>query len=126
MGVRDFVNGIEQVIIDTLAEYQIDAQRRNKAPGVYVNDAKIAALGLRVRRGYSFHGMSLNVDMDLQPFTWINPCGYEGLAVTQMRDLLSNDFLMRTTTPILDHVGTTLCRHFSNQFGFQITESEAS
>jgi lipoyl(octanoyl) transferase len=87
MGVRDFVHRIEQAIIDTLGEWNILAARRDGAPGVYVGDAKVAALGLRVRRGCTFHGLAFNVNMDLEPFHRINPCGYEGLAVTQVLDL---------------------------------------
>ena len=87
IGVRDLVCRIEQAIIDTLADWNIEAVRRAGAPGVYVNDAKIAALGLRVRRGCTFHGLAFNVAMDLEPFRRINPCGYQGLQVTQMVDL---------------------------------------
>ena len=85
--VRELVNRIEQAVIDLLAEHGVVASRRDGAPGVYVGDAKVAALGLRVRNGCCYHGVSLNVDMDLSPFAAINPCGYEGLAVTQLRDL---------------------------------------
>jgi lipoyl(octanoyl) transferase len=87
IGVRDYVCLIEQAIIDTLDEWNIGAQRRDGAPGVYVGDAKIAALGIRVRRGCSFHGLAFNVDMDLEPFRRINPCGYQGLQVTSVLDL---------------------------------------
>lgn len=87
VGVRDYVCGIEQAIIDTLAEWNIVAARRAGAPGVYVGDAKIAALGIRVRRGRTFHGLAFNIAMDLEPFRRINPCGYAGLAVTTMLDL---------------------------------------
>ncbi|WP_300619257.1 lipoyl(octanoyl) transferase LipB [Dokdonella sp.] len=87
IGVRELVNRIEQAIIDTLGEWNIVALRRDGAPGVYVGEAKVAALGLRVRRGCSFHGLAFNVDMDLEPFHRINPCGYEGMAVTQVLDL---------------------------------------
>ena len=85
--VRELVSRIEQAVIDLLAEHGVVATRREGAPGVYVGDAKVAALGLRVRNGCCYHGVSLNVDMDLTPFAAINPCGYEGLAVTQLRDL---------------------------------------
>lgn len=85
--VRELVSRIEQAVIDFLAVHGVVASRRDGAPGVYVGDAKIAALGLRVRNGCCYHGVSLNVDMDLSPFLAINPCGYEGLAVTQLRDL---------------------------------------
>ncbi len=87
IGVREFVNRIEQSIIDTLDVWNIVAVRKEKAPGVYVNGAKIAALGLRVRRGCTFHGLAFNVNMDLEPFRRINPCGFQGLQVTQMMDL---------------------------------------
>ncbi len=87
IGVREFVTCIEQAIIDTLAEWNIVAARKNGAPGVYVADAKVAALGLRVRRGCTFHGLAFNVNMDLEPFHRINPCGFQGLQVTQMLDL---------------------------------------
>ncbi len=88
MGVRDLVTLIEQTLIELLASYDIDACAKRDAPGVYVNDAKIAALGLRVRKGCSFHGLALNVDMDMEPFSRINPCGYEGLEVTQLKELI--------------------------------------
>ena len=86
-GVRELVKRMEQTIIDLLATYGIRAERRDKAPGVYVGEAKIAALGLRIKHGMSYHGLALNVDMDLAPFSYINPCGYEGLAVTQLSAL---------------------------------------
>ena len=85
--VRELVQRIEQAVIDLLAEHGVMATRREGAPGVYVGEAKVAALGLRVRNGCCYHGVSLNVDMDLSPFAAINPCGYEGLVVTQLRDL---------------------------------------
>jgi lipoyl(octanoyl) transferase len=85
--VRELVCAIEQAVIDLLAEHGVSAERRDGAPGVYVGDAKIAALGLRIRNGCSYHGVSLNVDMDLSPFAAINPCGYAGLEVMQTTDL---------------------------------------
>ena len=84
IGVREFVCRIEQALIDTLATWNITAVRRSGAPGVYVDGAKIGALGLRVRHGCTFHGLALNVAMDLEPFSRINPCGYEGLRVTSV------------------------------------------
>ncbi len=87
LGVRELVNRIEQAIIDTLSHWHVLAARRSGAPGVYVGQAKIAALGLRVRHGCSFHGLAFNVNMDLAPFSGINPCGFHGLAVTQMVEL---------------------------------------
>ena len=85
--VRELVTAIEQGVIDFLAAHGVAAVRRDGAPGVYVGEAKIAALGLKIKNGCSYHGLSLNVDMDLYPFTAINPCGYAGLKVTQTRDL---------------------------------------
>lgn len=106
--VREFVTRIEQAIIDTLAEYAIVGERNPGAPGVYVGGAKIAALGLRIKRGCSYHGLSLNVDMDLRPYHAINPCGYAGLAVTQLHDLgVSGDTAQ---------VAKALTRHLEEQF----------
>lgn len=87
LGVRALVSRMEQAVVDLLRDYGIAAYARQDAPGVYVDGAKVASLGLRVRRGCSYHGLALNVDMDLEPFGRINPCGYPGLAVTQLRDL---------------------------------------
>ncbi len=87
IGVRELVRRIEQAVIDALNEYEITAARKVGAPGVYVAGAKIAALGLRVRRGCSYHGLSFNVAMDLAPFSAINPCGYAGLQVTDLATL---------------------------------------
>ncbi len=84
--VREMVNLLEQSIIDCIAAFGLDARRQEGAPGVYIDGAKIAALGLRVKNGCSYHGLSLNVDMDLTPFTWINPCGYSGLKTIQLKD----------------------------------------
>lgn len=86
MGVRGLVTLLEGAVIDVLADHGIDAAGRRDAPGVYVNGSKIAAVGLRIRRGCSYHGLSLNVDMDLAPFSGINPCGHAGMGVTQLRD----------------------------------------
>ena len=85
VGVRDFVNCIEESIIQVLHHYGVNGVRREGAPGVYVNGEKIASVGLRVRQGRTFHGLSFNIDMDLEPFQRINPCGYEGLVVTQLK-----------------------------------------
>lgn len=87
LGVRELVSALEGAVIDTLAGYGVTARARREAPGVYVGEAKIAALGLRVRRGCSYHGLALNVAMDLEPFGRINPCGYPGLVVTQLREV---------------------------------------
>jgi lipoyl(octanoyl) transferase len=104
LGVRDLVDLIEKAIIQTLEEFDIAASNKAKAPGVYVNDAKIAALGLRIRKGWSYHGMSLNVQMDLEPFSRINPCGFENLAVTQIADHLpASDTLMQEVSKVLSN-----------------------
>lgn len=103
-GIRELVSLLEQAVIDTLSCVKIDAALRPRAPGVYVDDAKIAALGLRIRRGCSYHGLSLNVAMDLEPFARINPCGYQGMAVTQVADLLPEEdpaALMETIEKLL-------------------------
>jgi len=84
LGVRKLVTGIEQAIIDVLKSYGVDAQLLKGAPGVYIDGVKIASLGLRIRKGKSFHGLSFNINMDLEPFQRINPCGYEGLQVTNL------------------------------------------
>jgi lipoyl(octanoyl) transferase len=87
INVRELVRLMEQAVIDLLAEFGVAAQRREDAPGVYVGDAKIAALGLKIKNGYCYHGLAFNVDMDLSPFANINPCGYAGLRVTQAVEL---------------------------------------
>ena len=87
LGVRDLVSAMERAVIKLLAEHDIKATARPDAPGVYVEGAKIAALGLRVKRGRSYHGLSLNIDMDLEPFSRINPCGYKGMEVTMLSEL---------------------------------------
>jgi lipoyl(octanoyl) transferase len=86
LGVRELVSRIESSLIALLASFDVEAAAKPDAPGVYVDGAKIASLGLRIRNGRSFHGLALNVDMDLAPFRRINPCGYAGLAMTQLRD----------------------------------------
>ena len=109
IGVRELVCRIEQAIIDTLEHWNIIATRRPGAPGVYVGDAKIGALGLRIRRGCSFHGLALNVGMDLHPFRRINPCGYQGLQVTQVLDLGGPGSLHAVENVLIDEL--------SRQFG---------
>nr|WP_279592539.1 lipoyl(octanoyl) transferase LipB [Pseudomonas otitidis] len=89
LGVRELVTAMEQSLVDVLATYGIEAAPKADAPGVYVNGDKIASLGLRVSRGCSFHGLALNVDMDMSPFWRINPCGYAGLKMVQLKDLLA-------------------------------------
>ena len=87
VSIRRYVNLLEQAVIDFLATCDLEAERRKGAPGVYIADRKIAALGVRVRKGCCYHGLAVNVDMDLSPFQRINPCGYPGLEVTQLADL---------------------------------------
>tara|TARA_R110002096_G_scaffold416940_1_gene620353 strand:+ start:20076 stop:20714 length:639 start_codon:yes stop_codon:yes gene_type:complete len=86
IGVRELVDVLENITIDGLKKYGLNAVARKDAPGVYINDEKIASLGLRVKKGCSYHGLSVNVDMDLSPFNHINPCGYKGLKITQLSE----------------------------------------
>ena len=111
VGVREYVCRIEQAIIDTLGDWNIEAVRREGAPGVYVAGAKIAALGIRVRRGCTFHGLAFNIAMDLSPFQRINPCGFEGLQVTSLVDLGGPSGL--------DAVKPALVAHVAAQFGLE-------
>ena len=111
LGVRQLVQNIEQAVIDLLAEYDVTANGDRDAPGVYVSGTKIAALGLRVRRHSTYHGLSLNVDMDLTPFQRINPCGYQGLQVTSMRKL--------GITDAIESVGSKLHYHLTNSLNYQ-------
>jgi lipoyl(octanoyl) transferase len=106
--VRQLVQRIEQAIVDLLLGYGINGERRAGAPGVYVADAKIAALGLRIRSNRCYHGLSLNVDMDLAPFAAINPCGYSGLAVTQLRDLGVTDSTDAVADRLVQHLIASL------------------
>ncbi|MDC7807400.1 lipoyl(octanoyl) transferase LipB [Luteimonas sp BLCC-B24] len=117
IGVRDYVCRIEQAIIDTLGDWNIEAVRRDGAPGVYVADAKIAALGIRVRRGRSFHGLAFNVAMDLEPFRRINPCGYQGLQVVSLGDLGGPSSLEGVAPRLLDHLAA--------QFGLALVDAPA-
>lgn len=102
IGVRDLVTAMEQALVSLLADYGVPAAPRSDAPGVYVGSAKIASLGLRIRRGCSFHGLALNVDMDMRPFQRINPCGYAGLAMTQLRDHVAGEVPMAQVTMRLE------------------------
>ncbi len=111
IGVRALVSHMEMALIDCLQSYGISSKADTKAPGVYVNGSKIASLGLRVRKSCSFHGLALNVDMDLSPFARINPCGYKGLGIVQMTDFIK---------PIeLDQVAQTLCQNLVRQLYYQ-------
>lgn len=104
LGVKSLVKKIEQAIIELLAEYAIRGERREGAPGIYVDGAKIAALGLRVRRGCCYHGLSLNVDMDLEPFSRINPCGFEGLSCDQLHNHLPTVDMQATEDRLIHHL----------------------
>lgn len=104
VGVRELVTVMEESIVDTLQSYGVDAYAKPDAPGVYVADAKIASLGLRVRRGCSFHGLALNLAMDLEPFLRINPCGYAGMAMTQLDQLVTEPDQAEATQRLVDNL----------------------
>lgn len=104
IGVRELVTWLEECIIESLAEYNIEAYAKADAPGVYVNDSKIASLGLRVRRGCSFHGLALNVNMDLSPFLRINPCGYAGMNMVQTKELEGPQNLQSAGEGLVKHM----------------------
>jgi lipoyl(octanoyl) transferase len=108
LGPRQIVTALERGVIDLLAEQGIAAVGRRDAPGVYVDGAKIAALGLRVRRGCCYHGLSLNLAMDLEPFSRINPCGYPGLQVTQLSDLMLVGDRQQLTRRLVDKLAGEL------------------
>jgi len=108
LGVKELVRYIEQAIIALLADYGIQAEGREDAPGVYVAGAKIAALGLRIKKGRTYHGLALNIRMDLSPFSQINPCGYVGMTVTQTRDLGISASLPELRDHLLEHLRTIL------------------
>jgi len=105
IGVKKMVSIIESSVIDLLKLYGIQSHLKDGSPGVYVDNAKIAALGLKVKNGRSYHGLSLNVDMDLSPFQQINPCGYQGMKVTQLCDLTDNVVSLST---VADQLSTEL------------------
>lgn len=104
LGVRELVTGLEQSVVDLAAEYGVDAASRPDAPGVYVKGVKLASVGLRIRRGASFHGMALNVDVDIEPFSRINPCGMENLAVTDLKRLGVEHNLSTVRDQLLPHL----------------------
>ena len=104
LGVRDLVTALEMAVCDTAAGYGIDASPRADAPGVYVDGRKLASVGLRIRRGCSYHGLAFNVAMDLKPFARINPCGFAGLEVTQLEDLGAPTDLRQVAEDLLPHL----------------------
>lgn len=122
LGVRELVTAIEALVVDTAASYGVDAYPKADAPGVYVDlpdypGAKIASLGLRVRKHRSYHGLALNVNMDLSAFGRINPCGYQGLQMTQLADLCD-------TAPAVEQVAQRMSELFIKQLGYQrVTET---
>ncbi|WP_299230771.1 lipoyl(octanoyl) transferase LipB [uncultured Halomonas sp.] len=123
LGVRDLVTALEDAVITMLAEYGVEARARPDAPGVYVEqpgmgEAKIASLGLRIRRGGSFHGVALNIDGDLSPFQRINPCGYAGMRMTRLADLVDE-------CPGVEAAGEHLARCLARQLGRELQNDEA-
>ncbi len=116
LGVKTLVSGIEQAIIDVLAEYDVAGERMENAPGIYVDGAKIASLGLRVRKGRSFHGLAFNIAMDLEPFNRINPCGFAGMPVTQLS-------AFRAVS--CDEVKPLLIRHLTANLGYNAKPADA-
>lgn len=116
MGARDLVSRIEQAIVATLAELDIESAPRADAPGVYTSNKKIASLGLRIRHGRSFHGLALNIDMDLEPFQRINPCGYQGMQMTQVQDWVES--------PDFSHISSRLAHHLQQQLGYTSAQTK--
>jgi lipoyl(octanoyl) transferase len=110
LNVRELVTLLEQSVIQLLAKYEIEAAAQCKAPGVYVNKRKICSIGLRIRRGCSYHGLALNIDMDLGPFSRINPCGFEGLEMVQLKDL--------NTQLGIQHTGLELIEYLTSNLGY--------
>lgn len=108
LGVRELVTALETGVINLLSDYGIKAESKTEAPGVYIEGRKIAALGLRVRKGYCFHGLAFNVDMDLEPFSRINPCGHEGLEVTQLSDFIDDIDFDIITAKLLEQIKVQL------------------
>lgn len=114
IGVRQLVSALENTVINTLLHFHIASRARPDAPGVYVGDRKICSLGLRIRQGCSFHGLALNVAMDLEPFRRINPCGYAGMEMTQVSDL--------GAAVTLEDIGPQLIEQFTRQLGYRQTD----
>jgi lipoyl(octanoyl) transferase len=120
IGVRELVTWLEECIVDMLKEYDINAYAKPDAPGVYVNDSKIASLGLRVRRGCSFHGLALNVNMDMSPFMRINPCGYAGMNMVQTSELNGPSQLDEVAQGLVKHMLKRLnAEHVEHKEGFE-------
>ncbi len=110
LGIRTLVCHLEQTLINLLQIYQIQATRRPSAPGVYVDNKKIASIGLRVKNGYTYHGIALNVSLDMSPFDGINPCGYNDLKMTQMNNFVPEIDIDQVTTQFIEHFMQIFCR----------------
>lgn len=108
LGVRQLVTTLEQAMIDTLSQYGLQAIAKAEAPGVYIQDKKIGSVGLRIKKGCSYHGLSLNNNMDLSPFSYINPCGYQGLQVTQLVDLGVKIKTIELAVPVVNSIISAL------------------
>ncbi|MFY0642146.1 MAG: lipoyl(octanoyl) transferase LipB [Bermanella sp.] len=120
LGPRTLVDAIETSLVKLLASYDIEAFPKADAPGVYVGESKIASLGLRIRKGYSFHGLALNVDMDLEPFLRINPCGYAGMNMTQMADHTSQPDIKVVGQKLVDQIATCLPYEGTQELGHHL------
>ena len=117
LGPRSLVDGIETSLVKLLAQYDIEAYPKADAPGVYVGESKIASLGLRIRKGYSFHGLALNVDMDLEPFLRINPCGYAGMNMTHMAEYTDQPNIKVVGQKLVDQITTCLPYEGTQELG---------
>ena len=116
LNVRRVVTALEQSVVRTLADYAIEGYSKVDAPGVYIDGKKICSLGLRIRKGCSFHGLAFNINMDLQPFHYINPCGYAGLEMCQLADFIGRD------EAVLDKVSPKLVNHLAELLGYNLTK----
>ncbi|QIM67558.1 octanoyltransferase [Mannheimia granulomatis] len=116
MSVRELVTALEQSVVKTLADYGVEGYPKADAPGVYVDEQKICSLGLRIRKGRSFHGLALNINMDLTPFRNINPCGYVGLEMCQLSELIARNDLT------CDEVSPKLVNHFISILGYNTSQ----
>ena len=115
LNVRQLVTALEQSVVKTLADYGIEGYPKPDAPGVYIDGKKICSLGLRIRKGCSFHGLAFNINMDLNPFHYINPCGYAGLEMCQLADFIDKE------EATLDKVSPKLIKHFAELLGYNVT-----
>lgn len=116
LNVRQLVTALEQSVVRALADYAIEGYSKVDAPGVYIDGKKICSLGLRIRKGCSFHGLAFNINMDLQPFHYINPCGYAGLEMCQLADFIGRD------EAVLDKVSPKLVNHLAELLGYNLTK----